>query len=84
MLNKEFEIAGDKELADTKEWFFRENVRLAEEKERIFEERRKLEHEFRIKHDTLDKKISIAKLKIVQLDEATKLVEKKFAALLKK
>ena len=42
MLNKEFEIAGDKELADTKEWFFRENVRLAEEKERIFEERRKL------------------------------------------
>lgn len=35
---------------------FRENVRLAEEKERIFEERRKLEHEFRIKHDTLDKK----------------------------
>ena len=81
MLNKEFEIAGDKELADTKEWFFRENVRLAEEKERIFEERRKLEHEFRIKHDTLDKKISIAKLKIVQLDEATKLVEKKLAAL---
>lgn len=69
------------ELADTKEWFFRENVRLAEEKERIFEERRKLEHEFRIKHDTLDKKISIAKLKIVQLDEATKLVEKKLAAL---
>ena len=64
-----------------KEWFFRENVRLAEEKERIFEERRKLEHEFRIKHDTLDKKISIAKLKIVQLDEATKLVEKKLAAL---
>lgn len=60
---------------------FRENVRLAEEKERIFEERRKLEHEFRIKHDTLDKKISIAKLKIVQLDEATKLVEKKLAAL---
>ena len=50
MLNKEFEIAGDKELADTKEWFFRENVRLAEEKERIFEERRKLEHEFRIKN----------------------------------
>ena len=47
MLNKEFEIAGDKELADTKEWFFRETVRLAEEKERIFEERRKLEHEFR-------------------------------------
>ena len=59
MLNKEFEIAGDKELADTKEWFFRENVRLAEEKERIFEERRKLEHEFRIKHDTLDKKMVI-------------------------
>ncbi len=81
MLNKEFEIAGDKELADTKEWFFRENVRLAEEKELIFEERRKLEHEFRIKHDMLDKKISIAKLKIVQLDEATKLVEKKLAAL---
>ena len=53
MLNKEFEIAGDKELADTKEWFFRENVRLAEEKELIFEERRKLEHELRIKHDTM-------------------------------
>ena len=61
MLNKEFEIAGDKELADTKEWFFRENVRLAEEKERIFEDRRKLEHEIRIKHETLDKKISISK-----------------------
>lgn len=81
MLNKEFEIADDKELADTKEWFFMENVRLAEEKERLFEERRKLEHEIRIKHETLDKKISIAKLKIVQLDEATKLVEKKLAAL---
>lgn len=55
MLNKEFEIAGDKELADTKNGF-QGNVRLAEEKELIFEERRKLEHEFRIKHDTLDKK----------------------------
>ena len=61
--------------------FFRENIRLTEERERLEEDKRKFELEKRRMTDLLNKKISIAKLKIVQLDEGNKLVTKKLEAI---
>lgn len=81
MFDLEFDMADENELADIKEWFFRENIRLTEERERLEEDKRKFELEKRRMTDLLNKKISIAKLKIVQLDEGNKLVTKKLEAI---
>ena len=81
MFELEFEMSNEKELADIKEWFFKENVRLKEERDALEEEKHKFAIEKKRMTDTLNKKISIAKLKIVQLDESTKLVQKKLKSI---
>lgn len=81
MFDLEFEMADEKELADIKEWFFKENIRLREEWDKLDEEKRLFENERRRLTDLLNRNISIARLKINQLDEGNKLVMKKMETL---
>lgn len=71
----ELQMADEGELADAKEWFFAENIRLSEENEKLEEEKRRFEREKNTVMDELNGKIIMAEFKARQLDEKKRLLE---------
>ena len=70
----ELQAADEKELSDIKEWFFAENIRLSEERDKLEEDRRCFEREKNAAMDELNGKIIKAEMEFRQLEERNKLV----------
>ena len=70
----ELQSADEKELSDIKEWFFAENIRLLEEREKLEADRRDFEKEKNAAMDELNGKIITTELQFRQLEERNKLV----------
>lgn len=74
---KLIETASVDELADIKKWFFKENIRLAEEKQRLEEERKILE---KTRREIKSKRSEVA-IEKRQLEQEQKIFEQKFQIL---
>lgn len=70
----ELQSAQEKDLSDIKEWFFAENIRLSEERDKLEEDRRAFEREKNATMDELNGKIIKTELQFRQLEERNKLV----------
>lgn len=70
----ELQSAQEKDLSDIKEWFFAENIRLSEERDKLEEDRRAFEREKNAAMDELNGKIIKTELQFRQLEERNKLV----------
>ena len=75
------EKADERTLAEMKEWLFKENIRIAEERERLDKERKDFEDEKRSAMMKLEQKQSVQEIKKRRIDMEQQLVARKLAML---